>query len=245
CFTDFPWCPQVEALDTPYLILNTECKIQCRISGYFPKDLTVNWFKEEEQTRQLVPVTNGIKIPQPQRQPDNTYSCISSLYFTPTQMDHRLVFICKVRHPSLKEPKEERIGPLPIVELLRRPNIDSSETSMLNGKYKIECRISGYYPKGLTVTWIKKSKGKYEYVTKDNKYNIPDIVHKRQSDNTFSCTASLSYKPKIEGSEFICRVEHPSLDQPIEKHTGPLQQQQQQPDTNLQERKTGRYGYSN
>ncbi|XP_073492294.1 uncharacterized protein [Aquarana catesbeiana] len=236
---DFPWCPQIEALDTPYLILNTECKIQCRISGYFPKDLIVNWFKEEEKTRQPVPVTNGIKIPQPQRQPDNTYSCISSLHFTPTQMDHRLVFICKVGHPSLKEPKEERIGPLQIVELLGRPNIDSLETSMLNGEYKIECRISGYYPKGLTVTWMKKSKEKYECVTKDNKYNIPDIVHERQSDNTFSCTASLSYVPNNEGSEFICRVEHPSLDQPIEKHTGPLQQ----PDKNLQERKTGRYRY--
>ncbi|XP_073492296.1 uncharacterized protein [Aquarana catesbeiana] len=112
---DFPWCPQIEALDTPYLILNTECKIQCRISGYFPNDLTVNWFKEEEESRQLVLVTNGIKIPQPQRQPDNTYSCTASLHFTPTRMDHRLVFICKVGHPSLKEPKEERIGPLQIV----------------------------------------------------------------------------------------------------------------------------------
>ncbi|PIO16086.1 hypothetical protein AB205_0142920 [Aquarana catesbeiana] len=142
-------------------------------------------------------------------------------------MDHRLVFICKVGHPSLKEPKEERIGPLQIVELLRRPNIHSLKTSMLNGKYKIECRISGYSPERLKVTWFKKSKGKYECVTKDNKYNIPDIVHQRQSDNTFSCTASLSYKPNNEGSEFICRVEHPSLDQPIEKHTGPLQQ----PDT--------------
>ncbi|PIO23437.1 hypothetical protein AB205_0198820, partial [Aquarana catesbeiana] len=238
---ELPWCPQIEALDTPYLILNTECKIQCRISGYFPKELIVNWFKEEEETRQLVPVTNGInyKIPQPQRQPDNTYSCISSLYFTPTRMDHRLVFICKVRHPSLKEPKEERIGPLKIVELFRRPNIDSLETSMLNGKYKIECKISGYSPERLTVTWIKK--GKNECVTKDNKYNIPKIVHERQSDKTFSCTASLSYVPKNEVSEFICRVEHPSLDQPIEKHTGPLQLQQ--PDTNLQERKTGRYLY--
>ncbi|PIO26194.1 hypothetical protein AB205_0038930 [Aquarana catesbeiana] len=228
---DFPWCPQIEALDTPYLILNTECKIQCRISGYFPKDLTVNWFKEEEESRQPVPVTNGIKIPQPQRQPDNTYSCTASLYFTPTQMDHRLVFICKVRHPSLKEPKEERIGPLKIVELLGVPHIDSLDTSMLNGKYKIECRISGYSPKGLKVTWMKKSKRKYECVTKDHKYNIPDIVHERQSDNTFSCTASLSYKPKNEGSEFICRVEHPSLDQPIEKHIRPLQLQQQLPDT--------------
>lgn len=114
-------------------------------------------------------------------------------------------------------------------ELLGRPHIDSLKTSMLNRKYKIECRISGYSPDRLTVTWIKKSKGRNESVTNDQKYNIPDIVHQEQSNNTFSCTASLSYEPKHEGSEFTCKVEHPSLDQPIERHTGPLKLQQ--PDT--------------
>ncbi|KAM5151729.1 uncharacterized protein ACMZJ9_009975 [Mantella aurantiaca] len=118
---DFPWLPQVEVLDPPCLILNTESKIQCRIFGYFPKDLTVKWFEREEKSKECVPVANSSKYKIPnlihQRQPDNTYSCTASLLLTPSRKIQGLEFICSVGHPKMEQPTETRITPLQLKSL--------------------------------------------------------------------------------------------------------------------------------
>ncbi|PIO15864.1 hypothetical protein AB205_0026210, partial [Aquarana catesbeiana] len=116
--SDLPWHPQIEELNSPDLKLDTESKIQVRISGYFPEDLTVEWYKKEMGTDRFVAADNNkyrTVISGHQRQSDNTYSCTASLLFTPTlPEDQRSEFICRVQHPSLEQPIERRIGPLQI-----------------------------------------------------------------------------------------------------------------------------------
>ncbi|XP_068099757.1 uncharacterized protein [Hyperolius riggenbachi] len=113
--SDYPWQPVLGDIEHSDLVVNTECNLQCKISGYFPNDVTVTWHKKTKGTDDFVPVTGyTYKTPQitHQRQPDNTYSCTASLLITPTQADQVSEFICRVQHPSLEKPIERRAGPL-------------------------------------------------------------------------------------------------------------------------------------
>ncbi|XP_077303670.1 uncharacterized protein LOC143923729 isoform X3 [Lithobates pipiens] len=327
--SDLPWHPHIEELNLSDLKLNTESKIQVKISGYFPEDLTVEWYKKKMRTDGFVAVDiNKYKteITGHQRQSDNTNSCTASLLFTPTlPEDQGSEFICIVKHPILKQPIQRRIGPIQImvapqmIEPVRFSLSDSGEvrcsltlkrfyppdikirwsaeesqtkpmdhsqpaqsadgetfdvTSVctlprslcfpvyvtwehqsvkepqsiilnssdlpwhpqieelnspdlkLNTESKIQAKISGYFPEDLTVEWYKKM-GTDRFVAVDiNKYKSEISGHQRQSDNTYSCTASLLFTPTLpedQRSEFICRVQHPSLEQPIERRIGPLQ----------------------
>ncbi|XP_077303676.1 uncharacterized protein LOC143923729 isoform X9 [Lithobates pipiens] len=326
--SDLPWHPHIEELNLSDLKLNTESKIQVKISGYFPEDLTVEWNKKEMGTDRFVAVDNKYKteITGHQRQSDNTNSCTASLLFTPTlPEDQRSEFICRVQHPSLEQDIQRRIGPLQITvapqeiepvrfslsksgevrctltlkrfypsdititwhteqqtklksdgkpaqsadgetfdvtsvctlprslsfpvyvtwehqsvrepqrTVLRRsdlpwhPQISELNSSdlKLNTESKIQVNISGYFPEDLTVEWNKKEMRTDRLVAVDNnKYKSEISEHQRQSDNTYSCTASLLFTPTLpedQGSEFICTVQHPSLEQPIERRIGPLQ----------------------
>ncbi|XP_018427462.1 PREDICTED: uncharacterized protein LOC108800013 [Nanorana parkeri] len=108
---DLPWRPHIG--DFTCLLLDGKYEIMCEISGYFPDDLTVSWYKKNEGADDFVPVGNDNKyqtaVSEPQIQPDHTYSCTASLMFTPTLTeDQRSEFICRVQHPSMEEPIERR-----------------------------------------------------------------------------------------------------------------------------------------
>ncbi|XP_066433984.1 uncharacterized protein [Eleutherodactylus coqui] len=86
------------------------------------------------------------------------------------------------------------------------------------------CSITGYFPDKLSVSWYKKENGVTSAVQDSEDIATKIEPHKRKN-MTFGCTAVLHFNPdakKDQGSEFICRVEHPSLEHPIERSSGPL-----------------------
>ncbi|XP_063791454.1 uncharacterized protein LOC134945852 isoform X3 [Pseudophryne corroboree] len=324
---DFPWRPVIEEAETPPLLVNTEVRLQYRISGYFPDDLTVTWYKKE--SRGLVSVNNihniSVSNTGRQQQPDNTYSCTACLLFTPLQIeDEGSEFICRVEHSSLEQPLERSTGVLhvqmapEVIEPVRfslcdsgqvlcsltlrrfypntinitwasgdqrqyirsqnsvtesgsgktfdarsectlprgfqppvcvtwehkslpqplhtvltatdlpwRPHVGDIDASNLiqDSVSELRCTISGYFPDDLTVSWCKKEKGGWTFnpLSASDQYKMPAIQSQRQPDNTYSCTAILTPSPGDRGSEFLCRVEHPSLETPIERSSGALQ----------------------
>uniref|UniRef100_A0A8C5PND3 Ig-like domain-containing protein n=1 Tax=Leptobrachium leishanense TaxID=445787 RepID=A0A8C5PND3_9ANUR len=131
------------------------------------------------------------------------------------------------RHVSLDEPGHKELH---ITDFPWRPVLGEMKVPTLRegAESKLQCKISGYFPNNLTVSWLKKVKGGNEWVNVTNYYHykIPDLQHKKQRDHTYSCKATLVFTPSLEsdhGAEFICRVEHPSLEEPIERRTEPLQ----------------------
>ncbi|PIN96772.1 hypothetical protein AB205_0001920 [Aquarana catesbeiana] len=63
-------------------------------------------------------------------------------------------------------------------------------------------------------------------VVSDGMYRITTIPLERQSDKLYGYKSCVTFSPSLErdqGVEYICRVEHPSLEQPIERSTGALQ----------------------
>lgn len=96
----------------------------------------------------------------------------------------------------------------------------------VNKQTQLQCTISHFYPDKLTVNWFKKEKGKEELIciVNNEKYKITNSKS-QNPDKTFTCTELLEVipSPEVQESEIICRVSHPSLEEPIENSTGPLQ----------------------
>ncbi|XP_073491245.1 uncharacterized protein [Aquarana catesbeiana] len=154
--TDLPCHPHIEEINSSDLKLNTESKIQVKISGYFPEDLTAEWYKKEMGTDRYLAVDNNkyqSEISEHQRQSDNTYSCTASLLFTPTlPEDQRSEFICRVQHPSLVKDIQRRIGPLQIIVALQE--IEPVRFSLSDsGEVKCLLTVKRLYPPDIRIRW--------------------------------------------------------------------------------------------
>ncbi|OCT58277.1 hypothetical protein XELAEV_18002215mg [Xenopus laevis] len=101
---DFPWRPQMEDMKTRVLKKNVEVSLKCRISGYYPDDLTVHWFRLEKRDKKESPLdteTYRQTLTDSQEQGDKTFTCHSSVTFIPTiKSDNETEFMCRVEHPT-------------------------------------------------------------------------------------------------------------------------------------------------
>ncbi|KAG8545914.1 hypothetical protein GDO81_020144 [Engystomops pustulosus] len=111
----------------------------------------------------------------------------------------------------------------PVIQEVPVPHVLMGQSLLL------QYNISGYFPDAVTVHWYKKEKGApaSALIHNRDKYEILDTTSQGQLDSTYSCTARLHFTPtlKDQGSEIICRVEHPSLDEALERSSGHLRVQ--------------------
>ncbi|KAG6921801.1 TAP binding protein-like [Chelydra serpentina] len=75
--------------------------LQVRVSGYYPPNITVEWLRD------------GAILPSrespPTREPDGTFTLHSSYILDRPEPDSRVTFTCRVRHPALSTPLEQRV----------------------------------------------------------------------------------------------------------------------------------------
>uniref|UniRef100_A0A8C5QW81 Immunoglobulin C1-set domain-containing protein n=1 Tax=Leptobrachium leishanense TaxID=445787 RepID=A0A8C5QW81_9ANUR len=226
---DFPWRPVMEDIIIPKLEAGKEAALSCKISGYFPDSLFVQWIKKEKGNESEIKLpTREYAIPcvKSNEEKDKTFTRVTRLTFTPhPERDRGAEFICRVTHPTLEEPIEKRTRPLdissrPVMEDIMIPKLEAGKEVALS------CNISGYFPDSLSVQWIKKQKGNESEIKLltwgyKGRYSKSD----EETDKTFSGVARLTFTPCPErdrGAEFICRVTHPTLEEPMEKRMGPL-----------------------
>uniref|UniRef100_A0A8C5WIQ1 Ig-like domain-containing protein n=1 Tax=Leptobrachium leishanense TaxID=445787 RepID=A0A8C5WIQ1_9ANUR len=231
--------PRVEGITVPdQLLWKQEVRLQCQIARFYPNELTVKWFKKERNAEGMTPVNpgNSYHIPdlQPEKQQDNTYSCTACLVFIPSpESDQGTEFLCQVYHPNLDRPIERRTKALHIKDFVSRPQMDNitvPDQILWDQPVKLICEISGFYPKNLTVTWLKQEaeSQRKDPVDPEN-FQISNVISAEQPDGTYSCTACLEFTPtlKTHGIKFICRAKHSSLPRMMEKRTKPLEIQSQ------------------
>ncbi|KAM4024168.1 uncharacterized protein ACNLHF_025117 isoform 1-T1 [Anomaloglossus baeobatrachus] len=225
CVKDLPWRPDIAEIVKPDFFVNTKATLQCKISQYFPNNLTVTWHKKRKGNLNLDQVWSI--APTAERQPDNTYSCTTSLTVTPTIEDNGAEYICRAQHPSLEQHIQQTTGPIHVSRLPSRPTVSEIFTPImrLNEEVTLRCDISRYFPQNLTMSWLVKERGRNDYSpVHENMYQskrTPD----QYSDSGYRSTASLHFRPSLSrhhGVWIMCKVTHPSLDAPIERSAGPL-----------------------
>ncbi|XP_075035149.1 uncharacterized protein LOC142097314 isoform X2 [Mixophyes fleayi] len=189
------------------------------LHNIYPKQLTLNWTKGQTQ----LPFTEEWK-----ENTDNIYTVYSQctvpghLFMDPSTK------VCVTwKHKSMDKP-ESRVLSGRDLGLAWRPEIQEVPIPhvIMGKKTTLQYNISRYFPDVLSVSWYKKEAGGqiYNPISDCETYKMSVTQSQRQPDNTYCCTARLVITPSLrdQGSDIICRVEHPSLETPIERSTGPL-----------------------
>ncbi|XP_073492239.1 uncharacterized protein [Aquarana catesbeiana] len=212
--------PQLVQPISRSLIVSGVLKYLVTLENFYPRNITIRW-------------THGVEGPQEALSsietitdiPDGTSNVYSEVTI-PEELLKDPEFRVRVtwEHESLDTPgykdlsiRDSEYPWTPVVEEIQTPNIfhDTPVT--------LQCHISEYFPDDITVTWLRKSQNQEICEETDNISST--ITPRREADNTYSCTASLTIAPTLsvhQGAEYICRVDHPSLERPIERRTESL-----------------------
>uniref|UniRef100_A0A8C5WJM5 Ig-like domain-containing protein n=1 Tax=Leptobrachium leishanense TaxID=445787 RepID=A0A8C5WJM5_9ANUR len=208
---DFPWRPVVEEIQTPRLFLDVPVQLKCKISGYFPDAVTVNWLivKGGSAEETLVTDTKSTSITS-KREVDLTYSSTAILTVTPSLATHHGAIIkCRVQHPSLEKPKERSTGALRVTA---KPCLMEPVTMTLleNGKIQISLCLERFYPGDIEITWRRERKySKYLLSSTESVTEGNDLTFHVTSE----CIVS-GYVFAEPGNKVLVEWKHESLDVP-------------------------------
>ncbi|XP_063791437.1 uncharacterized protein LOC134945845 isoform X2 [Pseudophryne corroboree] len=192
------------------------------LEKFYPRDIRITWSCGVGHYQELGTATDRII-----KHTDYTFNAGSECR-VPGHLFRDPGFRVRVtwRHESMDEAESREVC---VTDLPWRPVMDDIVTPTLlhSTEAKLQCRIRGYYPGDLGVTWMRREAGKQELyeVSPSDRYKIPVMEITQEPDKTYTCTASLIVAVSAvteHGSEFICRVTHPTLVTPQEKRTGEL-----------------------
>ncbi|XP_069840504.1 uncharacterized protein [Dendropsophus ebraccatus] len=195
------------------------------LQKFYPKGIRISWHLEN--TSGNLPLSAVERWSTQDDDPKyNVTSVVSILLHTVN--DRQLKIVVEWKHESM-ETRETRS--ITMRDLPWRPHVGSINIPNLEDETKaaLTCDISGYFPDLLSITWFTKKVGDLTPVLiqtsgTERTYKMSHN-EKQENDNTYCYEASLTFTPIIsldEGSEIICRVDHPSLERPIERSTAPL-----------------------
>lgn len=118
-----------------------------------------------------------------------------------------------------------KVFPLIFIGFLKRPSVSEviSSISPLDQTVTLGCQITDFFPPNISVTWLRLREGerddREEEVIEGGEMWGPIQTQSR----LYRATTTLKRREKGEkgalgGGGIICRVEHISLQEPIEKH---------------------------
>ncbi|XP_041434143.1 uncharacterized protein LOC108704183 isoform X2 [Xenopus laevis] len=199
-------------------------KYSLNLGGFYPKDMEITWTSGVGESQKKKKSSDQV-----QENPKWTFNIQSDCTINQKFFKDPKFKVCvSWKHESMENPQSREFSLQDLGHIWRPIMEEIPLHQILVGRQvSLQYKISGYFPDALTVSWYKKEKGKEELIpiSGEGKYQIPDSNSKEQADKTLTYTASLVFSPSLSeehGSEFICRVEHPILQKPIEKSTGPL-----------------------
>ncbi|XP_018424885.1 PREDICTED: Ig mu heavy chain disease protein-like [Nanorana parkeri] len=215
--------PQMDPIQMT-LVDNMFIQFCLTLKRFYPKDFKIKWYREERQPREGV--RQGTKHTETITEDDDLTFCVTSecQVWGSSFADPQYKLYVTWEHASLDGPETRTLSvrDFPWSPMLGKINVPTLED---NQKSALRCHITGYFPNVITVAWFKRERGKVSAAPVSSNMAAEILPHK-DIKALFACTAILYFTPTIEedqGSEFICRVEHPSLEQPREISTGPLE----------------------
>ncbi|XP_037610758.1 uncharacterized protein si:ch211-180a12.2 isoform X1 [Sebastes umbrosus] len=189
-----------------------------RASHFHPDVITFRWFC---QGSELSPVASQASS-SPRPNSEGFFSAFSQCKLPRGELEKGGTKVwVSVHHIALKQPvTRETRG------FMERPRVSEivSSTSSPEQTLILGCEITDFYPPNVSVTWLKLREGerddREEEVIEGGEMWGPVQTHSRLYRATATLKRRVTNQEKKErgGGGIICRVEHCSLQEPIEKH---------------------------
>ncbi|KAG8524159.1 Signal-regulatory protein beta-1 isoform 3, partial [Galemys pyrenaicus] len=128
------------------VLIGQSVNFTCMSSGFFPKNITLKWFK------------NGKEIPSLQTQvvllnDSNTYQISSTAEVVLALQDFYSYISCDLNHLSLHYPLQETADLSKAV--LVPPIMSIFEHPVSKNKINVTCKAKKFYPRSVKLTWLK------------------------------------------------------------------------------------------
>ncbi|XP_066433989.1 uncharacterized protein [Eleutherodactylus coqui] len=195
------------------LCISGKMKYLLNLENFYPKSIRITWRCGVGGSEDVISSTESLAD-----NPDRTYNISSEVRITEDRhKDPGFTVRVTWEHESMESPESRELSIRdsdyrwrPVVEELQIPRLVHGVPTVL------QCDISGYFPDAITVTWQR--------LVEFNIYEEANSAVNQSvtKDNTYSCTAHLTITP-TPGEKYICVVNHPALEKPIERSTGRLQ----------------------
>ncbi|XP_051659383.1 tyrosine-protein phosphatase non-receptor type substrate 1-like [Manacus candei] len=167
----------------------------CTAGGFFPKDISVKWFKDRASI--------SSQLPQVTEWREKSYNMSSSVTVVLGEGDVPSRLICEVQHSASETLLR---GMYQLNRVLRvSPSVDVSpdQTSPieLNKTVKFTCHVKGFYPANVAVSWLEN--GMKMKVQNDSR---PSLL--RQGLLELRSQVEVQATEERNGSVFTCLVVH-------------------------------------
>uniref|UniRef100_A0A8C4SU80 Ig-like domain-containing protein n=1 Tax=Erpetoichthys calabaricus TaxID=27687 RepID=A0A8C4SU80_ERPCA len=219
--------PTISDMHVRFTKFGEPCTLACTVSDFYPKKINVTWERRMKIRIKGIPLPDldSCKLSSTNYGPimtNNRYSLVSHATFTPQSLGELedKEFFCTVEHESLKKKMEKLCSVTSGFQCC--PLVSNVQLSNFNGFGQVctlSCSIDNFFPKEIKVTWLKVGKeGKKEMKVKK--------ATPMSEEKTYKMVSEAEFTPKtltdLEEVEYICRVEHQTLKEPIERRNGKL-----------------------
>ncbi|XP_055505907.1 uncharacterized protein LOC129705966 isoform X5 [Leucoraja erinacea] len=218
--------PKVSNIFKPSCIIHNEStSLICSITGFKPRPLRITWQRKrknmeaeeivrmEEDNRTTIHGGDGEMSTykhyiSEMKHDDESYSITSVLELVPDiQQDQDSLYTCKVHHSGTSD--QEREIKL-IIAVIPKVELKCHTDKILDGvPMTISCQINAFYPKDITVKWLKND----EEMLQNFKVAEPVIGQ----DGLYHVASDVEIVPTRAEStaKYTCRVSHSSLTEPL------------------------------
>ncbi|XP_021013780.1 signal-regulatory protein beta-1-like isoform X1 [Mus caroli] len=177
----------------------------CRSHGFFPRNLTLKWFKNGNE---ISPLETSVEL----EETSASYRVSSTVQVVLEPRDVRSHIICEVAHVSLDRAPLRGIAP--ISEIIQvPPTLEiSQQPTMVWNVIIVTCQIQKLYPPRFQVNWLENGN--------ISRREVP-FTHMVNKDGTYNWISWLlvNISALEENMVVTCQVEHDGQAEVIETHT--------------------------
>ncbi|XP_051790513.1 uncharacterized protein LOC114661822 isoform X2 [Erpetoichthys calabaricus] len=215
---------------TSHLEIGHPCTLSCNVTEfYFSCRPEIKWIQKRISTEEIVTREEEYWKPVesfsgPFKKVNSISYLVAQAVFVPTRANIQdMDFICRVEHPLLSTPIERHTQQLSAIGSICKPNVSKLKIMLLSKTYMLTCTISDFYPNDIKVTWWVQEKDTEAILIENGpkwKINVLNKTPYRKPNNLYTLIAQAEFTPRIfdlTEHKIICRVEHESINQYVER----------------------------